>query len=165
MPGNRGTTGLALVMICAILLAACSSTPDYPPRERAAQSQVRPALPQHPAASLAASLVGTPYRYGGSTPRGFDCSGLVYYSFRKTGVHVPRTTHAQYRSAWRVPRAQLQPGDLVFFRTDRHEVSHVGIYAGHNSFIPAPSRGKRVTFTSMNDEYWGRRFVAAGRYF
>ena len=165
MPGNRGTTGLALAIICAIMLGACASTPDYPPRERTAQSHALPALPQHPAASLAASLVGTPYRYGGSTPRGFDCSGLVYYSFRKTGVHVPRTTRAQYRNAWRVPRKDLQPGDLVFFKTSRREVSHVGIYAGNNQFIHAPSRGKRVSLTSMNDEYWGRRFIAAGRYF
>ena len=162
MPGNRRYVGLALAIISVILQAGCASEPAYPPRPQAADML---SLPQHPAASLAAALVGTPYRYGGSSPRGFDCSGLVYYTFRKSGIRVPRTTQAQYRSAAHVARGNLQPGDLVFFRTGRHGISHVGIYTGNNRFIHAPSRGKQVSTTSMTDSYWGPRFVAGGRYF
>jgi cell wall-associated NlpC family hydrolase len=110
-------------------------------------------------------MIGAPYRYGGSTPRGFDCSGLVYYAFRRAGIHVPRSTRSQYRHAFRVAGNQLQPGDLVFFKTDWHEVSHVGIYAGYGQFIHAPSEGKQVSFTAMNDPFWQEHFLAAGRYF
>jgi len=163
MPGHGVYRRVLTVVICAIMLAACASEPAYPPRTQA--TRTAPALPQNPAARLAASLVGTPYRYGGSTPRGFDCSGLVYYTYRKTGVRIPRSTRSQYRHAVHIPRRDLQPGDLVFFKTDRHEVSHVGIYAGNDYFIHAPSRGKQVSFASLDDGYWRTHFVAAGRYF
>jgi cell wall-associated NlpC family hydrolase len=110
-------------------------------------------------------MLGIPYRYGGSTPRrGFDCSGLVYYAFRKTGIRVPRTTGAQLRHAQTVPLPEILPGDLLFFRQRSSRVSHVGIYAGDGWFIHAPSRGKRVSWESLQSSYWKPRLVAAGRY-
>jgi len=150
---------LALVIIAS----GCASEPAHPVRQPAAQPRAK--LPQHPGAGVAAAQVGAPYRYGGATPRGFDCSGLVYYSYRKAGIRVPRTTQAQLRNANRVPLTQLQPGDLVFFKLDRRPVSHVGIYTGNDRFIHAPSSGKRVSFTTMNDPYWQARLIAAGRYY
>lgn len=152
-----------LMAMLAVTLAGCASEPSYPPRSSASSSP-RAAVPQHPGASIAATLVGTPYRYGGSTPRGFDCSGLVYYAYRKAGIRVPRTTRAQLNRAQRVPLAQLQPGDLLFFRLDRSGVSHVGIYTGNGHFIHAPSSGKRVSYAAMHDPYWQQRLIAAGRY-
>ena len=146
-----------------ILLSACSSTPDYPPRTTTGTVQSA-SHTAHPGLRIAASMLGTPYRYGGSNPRGFDCSGLVYYSYRQAGIHVPRTTRAQLGAANRIRMSQLSPGDLLFFRIGRQDVSHVAIYAGDNRFIHAPSSGKRVSYGSMSDAYWKNRLVAAGRY-
>jgi len=109
-------------------------------------------------------MLGAPYHYGGSSPRGFDCSGLVYYAFREAGIRVPRTTRAQLRHAQQVPLSQIIPGDLLFFRQRFRRVSHVGIYAGDGWFIHAPSRGKRVSYESMQSSYWKPRLVTAGRY-
>jgi len=153
----------ATLLALAMVVGGCASEPAHLVRQPAVKTHA--VLPQHPGASVAAGLIGSPYRFGGASPRGFDCSGLVYYSYRKAGIHVPRTTQAQLRNANRVPLSQLQPGDLVFFKLDRRSVSHVGIYAGNNRFIHAPSSGKQVSFTTMNDPYWQARFIAAGRYY
>lgn len=109
-------------------------------------------------------MLGSPYRYGGSSPHGFDCSGLVYYSYRRAGIHVPRTTYAQMNAANRVRLRDLAAGDLLFFRLGRQPVSHVAIYTGDGQFIHAPSSGKRVSYGSMSDAYWKTRLVAAGRF-
>jgi murein DD-endopeptidase len=155
--------GMLPAVLLGLALHGCSSNPPVSrdPGSRVDLSR----LPQHPALQVAASMVGSPYRFGGSTPHGFDCSGLVFYAFRAAGIHVPRSTRSQYRYAFRVARNQLQPGDLVFFKLNRHEVSHVGIYAGNGQFIHAPSKGKQVSFTAMSDPYWHDRYVGAGRYF
>jgi cell wall-associated NlpC family hydrolase len=108
-------------------------------------------------------MIGAPYRYGGTSPRGFDCSGLVYYAYRKVGMHTPRTTTEQYRQTKRVQVSHLQPGDLVFFRISQDKVSHVGIYAGDGRFIHAPSSGKSVAYASLHDPYWRVRLTGAGR--
>jgi cell wall-associated NlpC family hydrolase len=136
-------------------LTGCASTPA----EYAA-----PPVVHRPVLDIAVSELGTPYRYGGSTPRGFDCSGLVYYAYYKSGIRVPRSTMAQYRHARPVALKNLQPGDLVFFRFAHRSVSHVGIYAGNARFIHAPSRGQVVSYDSLNDPYWRKRLVAAGKY-
>lgn len=102
---------------------------------------------------------GVRYRYGGATPRGFDCSGLVMFVYRKNGINLPRTAVSQYRNGRRVPRSGLKPGDLVFFQTSRRSrISHVGIYAGRNRFIHAPRPGKRVSYASLGNSYWRRRY-------
>lgn len=112
---------------------------------------------------VAMRYLGVRYRLGGHTPCGFDCSGLVYYVFRESGISVPRTATAQYTAGRRVSRDRLKPGDLVFFsrRLSRPVVQHVGIYAGDDRFIHAPSFGLRVSFASMNDRYWRARYMGA----
>lgn len=112
----------------------------------------------------ATRVVGTPYRYGGSTPRGFDCSGLVYYAHRQAGISVPRTTGAQMRGARPVPLDELRAGDLLFFELEGKKVSHVGIYAGAGRFIHAPSSGKRVSYASRQSPFWRTRLIGAGRF-
>lgn len=113
----------------------------------------------------ARQLLGIPYRYGGSTPKsGFDCSGLVYYSYRQAGLNIPRTSKQQYRQARPVSRRHLQPGDLIFFRSKYGGfVSHVGIYLGKDEFIHAPSGGKKVSINRLDAPYWKKHFYSAGR--
>jgi cell wall-associated NlpC family hydrolase len=147
-----------------LLLTSLAGCALAPPESAAPSESAAPPVVHHPVVDIAVSQLGTPYRYGGSTPRGFDCSGLVYYSYRRVGVRLPRSTMAQYRHARPVALKNLQPGDLVFFKRTYRPVSHVGIYAGNARFIHAPSKGRVVSYDSLNDPYWRKRLVAAGRY-
>ncbi len=112
----------------------------------------------------ALSQMGAPYAYGGRTPAGFDCSGLVQFAHRQLGLEVPRTADALYRGARPVSLERLEPGDLVFFRIGRSRISHVGIYVSGDLFIHAPSSGKGVSYASLGSSYWSSRLVGAGRY-
>jgi cell wall-associated NlpC family hydrolase len=106
------------------------------------------------------------YRWGGASPKkGFDCSGLIQYSFKKANISLPRTAASQYKKTKRIPLAQMQSGDLIFFHTRRRKqvrVNHVGIYLGKDQFIHAPRRGKTVTIAKLN-KYWKRKVVGVGR--
>jgi cell wall-associated NlpC family hydrolase len=113
---------------------------------------------------VAESLVGAPYRRGGTTPRGFDCSGLVHYSFSRAGIRgLPRSAEHLERASAPVELAEVRPGDLLFFRIDGKKTSHVGIYVGERAFVHAPSRGKRVERIDFDHVYWGPRLARAGR--
>ncbi len=107
---------------------------------------------------------GAPYRYGGNTPRGFDCSGFVGYVYERNGISLPRTAGEQYHEGRRIPQERLRPGDLVFFQTSRERISHVGIYTGNDRFIHAPRQGKRVGYASLSNPYWHRRYRGAVSY-
>jgi murein DD-endopeptidase len=111
----------------------------------------------------ARKMLGVAYRYGGSDPQGFDCSGLIHYAFSRAGVTLPRTSRDIFRNSQLVNPQERQPGDLVFFAISASKVSHVGIYAGHQHFIHAPSSGKGVCYASLDDDYWEKRLVAVGR--
>jgi cell wall-associated NlpC family hydrolase len=124
--------------------------------------------PPAPVASVvleaAESRLGAPYRYGGAGPDAFDCSGLVAYAHGRAGIVVPRTAAQQYAAATPVPRSELRPGDLVFFRLSGRAVSHVGIYAGDDRFVHAPQSGGHVRFASLEEEVFRRSYVGAGRF-
>lgn len=109
----------------------------------------------------ARQYLGTPYRYGGASPRGFDCSGFTMYVYRQTGVVLPRAVRDQYRTGRQVAARRLRPGDLVFFNTRGKRLSHVGIYVGDDRFIHAPRTGKRVSYASLSKPYWRRHYVGA----
>ncbi len=113
----------------------------------------------------ATALLGTPYKFGGTTPDGFDCTGYVAYVFRKTiGLSLPRTSLEQIQSGEPLSSRHLQPGDLVYFRIDRKKVDlHLGIYLGDGRFIHAPSSGGAVNVQSLGIEYWRSRFLGARR--
>ncbi|RCV48879.1 hypothetical protein DEF23_24370 [Marinitenerispora sediminis] len=107
----------------------------------------------------AISQVGKPYRYGGSGPESFDCSGLVQWAYGRVGVVTGRTTYDQYRRGVAVPRAELRRGDLVFFYRGP---GHVGLYMGRGRMVHAPSSGKKVQVVEMS-AYYDRHYVGARR--
>ena len=103
----------------------------------------------------AMKLKGIPYRFGGTTSKGFDCSGFVQYAFKQSGKNVSRTTLSQFAQSKKV--TSPEPGDLVFFEnTYRKGISHVGIYIGNNKFIHAG--GKQSQVTSLHNSYWKSKF-------
>lgn len=111
--------------------------------------------------SKALALKGIPYRFGGTTPAGFDCSGFVQYAFKKAGKSVSRTTLSQYAQSYKV--SSPRPGDLVFFaNTYRPGISHVGIYIGNNQFVH--SGGAKSEVKSLNGPYWGKKFHSFRRF-
>jgi murein DD-endopeptidase len=117
------------------------------------------------AAAHAAAMVDMPYRYGGTSPRtGFDCSGLVQYSYHRAGLAVPRSTAEQRRGSRVVHVSALRPGDLVFFDQEGKKSSHVGIYVGGRQFIHAPSSGKRVRKDRLDSPYWRKHLSEARRF-
>ncbi len=152
----------ALVILLAVFLASCASAPSAPV---ASGGSTRPAsvAAADRAAERAATMVGKPYRYGGSSPSGFDCSGLVQYSFRHAGVALPHNT-AQQRSASRpVKVADLRRGDLLFFDQEGKKNSHVGIYLGERRFVHAPSSGKSVRNDTLDNPYWKKHLSEVRR--
>ncbi len=114
--------------------------------------------------NTAKKYLGVRYVYGGSTPSGFDCSGLVQYVFKKNGISVSRTSAAQSRQGKTVSRSELQPGDLLFFARNG-KVHHVGIYAGNGQMIHAPHTGDVVRYTSINTSYRNKEFYCAKRFY
>jgi len=112
----------------------------------------------------ALALLGTPYRWGGSSTEGFDCSGLVGYVFRSAlGIELPRVSRQMAHSGEQVERAALSAGDLVFFSRRGRRVDHVGIYLGNGRFVHAPRTGKDVMVSSLTEGYWSRKFTQARR--
>lgn len=117
--------------------------------------------------SRAMSLLGTPYRWGGSSPEsGFDCSGLVSYVFRTAlGIELPRVSRdmASLTNGQAIERGALSVGDLVFFGRNGKRVDHVGIYVGEGRFLHAPSRGKDVRVDTLASGYWSGKYLSARR--
>jgi cell wall-associated NlpC family hydrolase len=131
-----------------------------PSPSTAAPAPVGPAPPptHSSVVSIAERYLGVPYRWGGASPSGFDCSGLVMYVYAQVGVSLPHSSYAQYGMGSPVSRSDLQPGDLVFF----DGLGHVGIYVGGNSFIHAPHTGDVVKISSISGWY-ASTYVGARR--
>ena len=112
----------------------------------------------------AMSLIGLSYRFGGNSPtQGLDCSGFMQYIFKRSmGITLPRTSAEMATVGQQVDRANLKPGDMVFFGSGGR-VSHVGMYIGNDRFIHAPRTGRDIEITSMNGNYWKSRYITARR--
>ena len=148
---------LPLLALLALLAACTPFQPGMPGGPAGAD-------PGRAVLQAAESRIGAPYRYGGAGPDTFDCSGLVTYAHREVGIPVPRTAAQQFAAATPVARKDLRPGDLVFFRLDGRDVSHVGIYAGDDRFVHAPQRGGHVRVASLDDDWYRKRYAGAGRF-
>lgn len=117
------------------------------------------------AADTALTMLGKPYRYGGYSPaNGFDCSGLVYYSYRQIGVTLPRDTQGQRNLGKPIATRNLRKGDLLFFNQQGKRFSHVAIYLGEGRFVHAPATGKSVRTDSLSSAYWRQHFVGGRRF-
>ena len=143
----RRTLARALILVGAVVT---SSTLALPADAMTAQTRER-------VVRIAASKAGTPYRYGATGPRAFDCSGFTRWVYAKVGRHLPRTSSAQARAARHVRKSNRHRGDLVFFKSGGH-VYHVGIYAGRGRIWHAPRSGERV----HRERIWTRS-VSYGR--
>lgn len=142
---------LPLCMLFALLAAGCAGNPSRHGEPRGTVSTTAASR----AADVALAQIGTPYRHGGDHPRrGFDCSGLVNYSYRQAGLNLGHGTVYLCHYSRRIAVSQLRRGDLVFFDQLGKSASHVGIYTGNGKFVHAPSTGKRVQTADFNSPYW-----------
>jgi cell wall-associated NlpC family hydrolase len=146
---------LPILLLAALALGGCSSAPPA--------SEVSPTTASR-AADVAASMVGKPYQFGGASPaRGFDCSGLVKYSYERAGLRLNHGTDYLRKYSFPISRRSLQRGDLLFFDELGKKASHVGIYLGDRRFVHAPSSGKHVNVATLDNPYWQRSLNEARR--
>jgi cell wall-associated NlpC family hydrolase len=144
------------ILACTVLVSALSGCASAP--------HLRGGIPGEKLVATAQKAIGTPYHFGGSSPReGFDCSGLVHWAFAQNGVSVPHSTGQLWHEGSRVKKGELQPGDLLFFDISGSGPSHVGIYEGHNRMVHAPSTGSSVREEDVGIKYWIKRYLGARR--
>jgi cell wall-associated NlpC family hydrolase len=153
--------------LAALLIAGCASAPkqpeDGPPTGAwpdTTADMLNPVRAQ--VVFTALQMVGVPYRWGGQGPEGFDCSGLVLYSYNNAGLTMPRTSREQFRATTPIRLDQITPGDLVFFNTSE-DASHVGIYVGEGRFVHAPASNRTVRLERLDNSYYRQRFLRGGR--
>ena len=149
-----------ILVFLILLLGACASTKETVLTHESGSSAIVRKL-----TSYAYTLIGTPYKFGGYSPKtGFDCSGFVDYVFRHSGnVSLPHNAHQISRYGLSVKSSQLREGDLVFYDTNNEAYSHVGIYLGNDRFIHAPSSGGSVRTENMREHYWKTHYNGARR--
>lgn len=160
-------TGLLLTLV--LLLTGCASGPDISNRSGQEYTPVYQPVTASDSDRVTrlqdvyARYEGTPYRYGGTTARGFDCSGFIGQAYQEAfGLDLPRTTSQMLAQGDRVPPEQLQPGDVVFFNI-RGKERHAGIFMGGDEFIHASS-SVGVTQSSLNGYYWQGRLTQIRRF-
>jgi cell wall-associated NlpC family hydrolase len=154
---------LLVLAIGQTIAAGCASSRAVP---RPSPNLTTPAAPAARADAIVATalaLRGVPYRAGGSTPAGFDCSGFTQYVFSQNGIALDREVRAQFDQGQPVPLSQVDKGDLLFFSTVAPGPSHVGIAIGDGEFIHAPSSDGVVRVERIDVSYWAGRFVGAKR--
>jgi cell wall-associated NlpC family hydrolase len=160
---------ITILCFAAVALTACGheQVRRLPEPESSAVSESKTVktgrrAPGEQAAIVAVRQVGVPYQYGGSTVKGFDCSGLVQYAWSGAGTKIPRTTSEQWRQLSPISDRELRVGDLLFFRIDGR-ISHVGLYLGDRRFVHAPSTGREVSVANLDSDFYRRTFVRGAR--
>jgi cell wall-associated NlpC family hydrolase len=154
------------VAIGAMSLMGCATTVVLIPDSPAAYSAKKPhlAAARQSVVETALSLLGTPYRYGGASRRGFDCSGLLKYVYKESvGIKIPRHSRAQARTGKPVSPSKLAPADILLFKIKGQKSLHIGMYIGNGKFIHAPSSGGKVNIQKLKAKYWKRSLRGARR--
>ncbi len=147
------TFSLPITMLA--VLTACGGNATF-------QSESSATSPGREAATIALEQVGVPYRYGGTSPSGFDCSGLVQYAYSRAGLNVPRTTGQLWSATKPVAQHDLASGDLLFLSIEG-KMSHVGMYLGERRFVHAPQSGRSVSVASLDAPFYRSALIRAGR--
>ena len=158
-----------LSILLTLLVAACSGPSPRPGSspETIAQASQQVSEKGNEVVLYALGLIGTGYRFGGKNPEaGLDCSGMVSYIYgRAAGLKVSGSAADIARHGRAIDRAELRPGDLVFFNTQNRSFSHVGMFIGDARFVHAPSTNGRVRIDRLSDSYFASRFEAARTFF
>ena len=165
-PITNDTGRAFLVAAFLVVLVSCASPQPIHDFSLLASKSVKPATATHAKViKIARTLLGTPYLYGGMTPNGFDCSGFIYYVYRKgAGIALPRVTHRQIEAGKPVAISALRIADIVYFKIGR-TTYHTGIYIGKGKFIHAPSSRGNVNIQQLTTNYWATRYLGARRIF
>lgn len=152
-------------ILLATIVAGCASAPAPQAGAGSGAAAVQPPAvgsAASTAVSVAMQQLGVPYRYGGASPQGFDCSGLVHYAYARAGQSLPRTTATLWSGTRPVARDELQAGDILFFRISG-KLSHVGLYIGDEQFVHAPESGRVVSVASLRSDFYKDALIRAGR--
>ena len=148
---------MLLAVVVSLLTAGCATTPSKRVSGYSASTSDK-------AADTALTMIGRPYKYKGDMPAGFDCSGLVRYSYLTAGMDVPHCTRALKNSTRSVGLRNARKGDLLFFIQEGKKYSHVGIYVGDGQFVHAPSTGGFVRKDSIASPYWKQHYLDTRRF-
>ena len=148
---------LLIMGIAVLLITGCVSAPSKRVNGYSASAGDK-------AAATALTMIGRPYQFKGETPGGFDCSGLVRYSYLTAGMDLPHGTKALLNISRSVGLWNARKGDLLFFNQEGKKYSHVGIYVGDDQFVHAPSTGGFVRKDSIADAYWKKHYLDTRRF-
>jgi len=153
-PKIRNISLASFFLFLIILISGCSAVAPRHEEEYALRSKI---------VQIALKYKGSPYKSGGSTPKGFDCSGFTSFVYNKAGIRIPRTSGSQYDTGQDVDFDEMQNGDLVFFTRwgsvgKFFSPNHVGIFIGNDRFIHAPSSGGKVRIDKLDDDYWDSHY-------
>lgn len=159
LPSRQRLRGVP-VLLTLLWLAGCAGNPEMQTSDMMGpiSEQQDLSIERVLVMNYARDALGTPYRYGGTTPAGMDCSGLTQASLLAAGIEIPRTSQQQFDGLEHIERAR--PGDLMFFGSG-NRVSHVGIYMGNNQMIHAPGSGRQVTLAGLDKRYWRSHYRGA----
>lgn len=170
MSSNSGPTAYRSisVAIIALLLAACSTISPYLPDFGGTPAPIRTSANAGPKADAiiktARTQIGKRYKWGGESPnQGYDCSGLIWWVYRRHGISVPRVSWQQYSAGTFVEKNDIRPGDLIFFKVRTGKSMHVGIVTDRGTFIHAPRSGKHVMESSLANDFWREHYVGSRR--
>ena len=165
-PSDFHRSRLVWLVLLGMILFAGGCVKKQPPQLTANQRNSPRVEQKMDVTESARSTIGTPYKFGGNSPEtGFDCSGLVCWSYRQVGIDLPRRAKDQLMFGERVTRKEdLQLGDIVVFKGTRGRTGwHSGIYTGDGKFVHSPSTGKTVTEDRLDEKYYAQRFAGARR--
>lgn len=156
---ERVFVSIALLLAFSLAAPAVAATPPVPDERTRDLSEPAP-TPGERVARIAVKAVGVPYRWGGESPEtGFDCSGLVRWAYGRIGIELPHNSYALYSVGRSVPRARMEPGDVLFFEG----LGHVGLYLGRGRMVHAPQTGREVEVVRLGATNYGSRLIGARR--